>query len=578
MSSLNWKKLIKSFLSIKKPPIDKSFSLKPTPPLKKSPLEEPEDVTSLYKPQEKPTPFPDQKNQEDQESGVIPNNLSSVRHWLDQEFLLSLNDDVMVRPLSIGLPYSVPALLVYFHSQVSTEHLSTMLIHPLTMEVTPPASSPETATLLDLLACKVTTAPGETLITQDKKTIVERLINGHVILFVEGQEKALVIEGITVPGRAISPPTIESTARGPQESFVEDLDTNIGLVRARLRTPRLVCEIRVVGRLARTRYCLVYIAGLTNPALVKEMRKRIQSIDVDTVHDLGLFEQYLEDQSNSLVPQHVITERPDRVTAALSDGSMAVLLDRSPYGLVAPITLWNFIHSPEDMYLRTPFGNFIRLLRLFSVIITLFAPALYMAVQAYHPEMLPTELMLATAGAREQVPFPVFIEILFLELSLELIREASLRVPQQVGPTIGIVGAIIIGQAAVEAGLVSPILVVIMAITALASFSLPTYTFFYSIRILRLILLVGAAFLGLYGLAIVALLLAFHLAGVKSLGVPLLSPLTPKRPFGDDFIFRGPISYQNKRPLSLRSLDKFRENQWRPPRSRIGKIKLRRTL
>ncbi|WP_170270106.1 spore germination protein [Heliorestis acidaminivorans] len=574
MSWVKWKKL----LSVKKPYIDKSFSLPPPPKKGKSTLEEEVDLLSLYEPKQQPTPYPDTKNQAETPEDYIPTNLSEVEQWLDKEFLLSLNDDIILRPLSIGLPKTLPALLVYFQSQVNNEHLSAMVIHPMTMELTPPAPIPEAPTLLELLAKKVTSAPGEYVILQDKKTIVERLINGHIVLFVEGQSEAIVIEGIEVPGRSVSTPIIESTARGPQEGFVEDLDTNIGLVRARLRTSRLVCEIRVVGRMARTRYCLLYVAGLTNPAMVEEMRKRIQSIDVDTVHDMGLFEQYIEDQSNSLFPQHLITERPDRVSSALADGSMAVFLDRSPFGLVAPISIWTFIHSPEDMYLRNPFGSFARFLRIMSLILTLFAPALYIAVTSYHPEMLPTELMLATAGAREQVPFPVFIEVLFLEFSLELIREASLRVPQQIGPTIGIVGAIIIGSAAVEAGIVSPILVVVMAITALASFSIPAYTFFYSIRILRLLFLASAAALGLYGLAIVTLIVAFHLAGVKSLGVPLLSPLTPSRTVADDLIFRGPILRQKKRPLYIRPLDTIRQNPSRPPRSRMKKQKLRRTL
>ncbi|MBM7867496.1 spore germination protein [Heliobacterium gestii] len=512
----------------------------------------------------------------------IPAGLCEIRRWLSREFTIRLNPDLRLRHVTLGLPQPVPALLVFFQSQVNNEHLSDMVITPLVMPFDGPiedgardapfSSAAEVSSikssLLNALATRFTTSVGQISPLPTKGAVIHALINGHVALFVEGESEALMFEAASIPGRGVEQPVTEAVVRGPHEAFNENIDSNIGLLRARLRSSRLLTEIGFVGRLAQIRYSLIYVAGLTHPALVREMRRRIEAIDVDAIQDIGLLAQYVEDSPNAFLPQQMITERPDRVAAALADGAVAVLLDRSPYALVAPVTFWSLLQSPEDMYLRWPYGAFARIIRFIATLITILLPGLYIAVTAYHPEMLPTELMLSTAAARERVPFPVLAEIIFLEFALELVRESGIRIPKQIGPTIGIVGAIIIGQAAVEAGLISPVLVVLMSVTALAVFIIPSYDLLYGIRLLRLLFVLAASLWGLFGIALTTTILAFHLVTLKSLGVPLLSPVVPARSHGDDVILRPPIFSQSQRPAENRPVDKTRQSplqrDWNP--------------
>ncbi|MZP28939.1 spore germination protein [Heliobacterium undosum] len=612
MSPLNWQ-WFKQLLQVDPPTMKKTFSLSPYDKWlekqgKRSGAKKQIPTSNLYAPALS-RQFPKEKTGGDNNSDAkgenrgsgrfkgnasvgaasskdeaIPDRLADVQRWLSREFTIRLNPDLRLRHLTIGLPQPVPALLAFYQSQVNNEHLSDMVITPLMMpfdftigdgdQGSPPASptkdsqanaSPPKNHLMNTLATRFATTVGQITPLPTKGAVVDALTNGHVALFVEGQSEALMFEAASLPGRGVEQPVTEAVVRGPHEAFNENIDSNIGLLRARLRSPRLLAEMGLTGQLGQLRYSLIYVAGLTHPALVREMRRRITAIDADAIHDIGLLAQYVEDHPNAFLPQQMITERPDRVAAALTDGAVAVLLDRSPYALVAPVTFWNLLHSPEDMYLRWPYGAFARVVRFVATLITILLPGLYIAVTSYHPEMLPTELMLSTAAARERVPFPVLAEVIFLELALELVRESGIRIPKQIGPTIGIVGAIIIGQAAVEAGLISPVLVVLMSVTALAVFIIPSYDLLYGVRLLRLLFVLAASLWGLFGIAFISTILALHLSSMKSLGVPLLSPVVPARRHGDDVILRPPIFGQSKRPSENRPVEKTRQTPLQRP-------------
>jgi spore germination protein KA len=303
----------------------------------------------------------------------------------------------------------------------------------------------------------------------------------------------------------------------------------------------------------------MYLRSLANPILVAEVKRRIKGITTDYIASIGMLEQFIEDHPSAPLPQMLATERPDRVAASLAEGRMALFLDGTPFGHILPVSLFSFFHSGDDWSMKASAGTFMRIIRWFGTLFALILLSLYLAISYYHPEALPTELILALAAARESVPFPAFFEILMMEFSFELIREAGIRVPGVLGSTIGIVGAIILGQAAVSANLVSPIMVVIIAITGLASFAIPDYRMAFALRILRFVFLLLAATLGLVGLALGMLVLSVILCSMKSFGVPYLVPIGPKTIANFDVIARGSVFQMESRPDELNTQDPTRQ-------------------
>ncbi|HHW15683.1 MAG TPA: spore germination protein, partial [Firmicutes bacterium] len=381
---------------------------------------------------------------------------------------------------------------------------------------------------------------------------LDQVLTGMTALFLDGSREALLIESKGWEKRGIERPQEEPGVRGPQDAFIETLRVNTALIRRRLRTPKLTVENLQVGQLSRTDVALIYLRELTNPKLVEEVRRRLRSISLDLVTSSGAIEQLIQDQSNSLFNQVLTTERPDRVAGFLAEGYVAILVDTSPFALVVPTTFTAFFHAPEDYYVRWPFATFVRLIRMGAVFLTLFLPAFYVAATTYHQAMIPTALLLAITASRENVPFPIPFEVLFMEFSFELVREAGVRIPTLIGPTIGIVGALILGQAAVSANLVSPILVVVVAVTALGSFAIPNYNASFTIRIIRFFMILAAALLGFYGMAVEVFLLMLHLGSLQSFGVPYMSPVGPYRPGAPDILIRGPLYKMEARPAFLR--------------------------
>ena len=270
-----------------------------------------------------------------------------------------------------------------------------------------------------------------------------------------------------------------------------------------------------------------YIKNLTNEDLLKQVKQRIQQINIDTIQNLAILEQHIEENSGSLFPSILYTERPDRSTTFLMRGSIILLMDNSSNSLIVPITFWDLFQSAEDDYLRLVNGRFIRFIRVLSVFITLLISSIYISVTTFHPEMIPAELLLAIANAKEKVPFTPIIEILLMELAFELIREAGLRVPLAIGPTIGIVGALILGQAAVEANIVSPIVVIVVALSALSSFVIGDIGLNFAIRLVRFLFIVGAYLFGFYGMVAVLMVGLFYLVSITSFGIPYFLPITP---------------------------------------------------
>ncbi|HEY8463192.1 MAG TPA: spore germination protein [Bacillota bacterium] len=393
------------------------------------------------------------------------------------------------------------------------------------------------------------------------KDVIDGILEGSSVLLIDTSDEALILETKDWEHRGIERPANEAVVRGPQEAFNETFRSCTAAVRRYLKDPKLVTEIFRVGTRSKTLTAVMYIKDIANPRLVKEVKYRIQSIaeTSDYIAETGALEEFIEDHPKSIIPQMLSTERPDRLAAHLREGYVGIVMANSPYSLIVPTTFTIFLHAAEDYYLRWPFGNFLRLIRGLAIFMALLLPAFYIAVVNYHQEMIPTDLMLAMTAAREAVPFPALIEILFMEFSFELIREAGVRVPSIIGPTIGIVGALILGQAAVSASIVSPVLIIIIALTALASFVVPNYNASFTIRILRFIFIILAGFLGFFGIAFGIFVMTLHIANLSSFGVPFLTPIAPFRPQNKDRVIRPRGFNQPNRPLYLRPLDLIRQ-------------------
>ncbi|MEH7223170.1 spore germination protein [Bacillus sp. JJ1566] len=385
--------------------------------------------------------------------------------------------------------------------------------------------------------------------------IVNGANQGNTILLIDGEQHAYVIGTTKFQGRSVEKAENEVVLKGPKEAFNEKADTNISLVRKKIRNENLIVENITISKRSNNELFILYIKDLANDKMIKNIKERVSSLDVDAIQNLSLLEQYIEERPKSIFPSILYTERPDRASSFLEDGYVILLMNNSPATLILPATFWSFIHNPEDHYLRYMYGNFIRILRVCALFITVFGSAIYVSITIYHSEMVPTDLLLAIAATREKVPFPVIIEILMMEIAFELIREAGLRVPNTIGPTIGIVGALILGQAAVQANIVSPIVVIVVALSGLCSFTLSDVSMNFAIRIIRFAFILSAGFFGIYGMTALFTVGLFYMVSIKSFGVPYTAPMSPKYISSGDTIIRKMIKNERLRPGYVKPKD-----------------------
>lgn len=353
------------------------------------------------------------------------------------------------------------------------------------------------------------------------------LVEGNSVVIFHGIARALACSTQGYDKRAVDEPQSETVIRGPRDGFIESISTNISLVRRRLKTPNLWIENFTLGRLSRTRIVMLYIKGLASEELVQEVRQRVSRIKIDAVLESGYVEEFIEDNPFSIFPLVFRTERPDRVAACLLEGKVAVMTDGTPFVLVVPMDFPMLLQAPDDYYEKVPVGSFLRLLRLVAFIGSIILPGTYVAVVRFHPELIPTNLLLRITGAKEGVPFPIVFEVFMMELLFELLREAGIRLPRVIGPAVSIVGALVLGEAAIRAGLVSPPVVIIVALTAIASFTVPTFSFGIAARLVRFIFILLGGALGLFGIQFGLLFMIILLASLRSFGYPFLAPLAP---------------------------------------------------
>lgn len=379
------------------------------------------------------------------------------------------------------------------------------------------------------------------------KEIFSSVNSGNCALFIDTLDIAFDIDVKGFKTRAINKPENEVVLRGPQEAFVENLRTNTSLIRRIINNENLIMENIRVGTVSKTVCSVCYMQNIANDDLVAEVKYRLNNIDIDYLVSSGQLEQLLEDNTKYSLPQIISTERPDKTSTYLLEGRVVVLVNGSPYALIVPAVFVDFLESSEDNNIKFQFANLLKVIRIASFLITLLLPGIYIAITSFHLEFIPTELLFAIVASRASVPFSIIFEIIIMELSFELIREAGLRVPSPIGPTIGIIGALIIGQSAVEAGIVSPILIIIVAITGITSFAIPDYYLAFHCRIWRFMYIIFGYLAGLLGIAFATFIHVLIATKVQSFGVSYLEPYIPSKGRLSSGIFNKPIWKREKR-------------------------------
>lgn len=382
---------------------------------------------------------------------------------------------------------------------------------------------------------------------------LESLLAGKALVFIEGIEQAMALDVYTQEKRSIEQPETERVVRGPRDGFIESLQTNIALLRYRLPVPEFRIEQKEVGTRTKTKIAICYLDDIVNPELLEEVRQRIDKIDIDRILDAGYIEHYIQDDINSPFPQVQNSERPDKVVGNLLEGRVSILIDGSPFALIVPAIFVQFYQTSEDYNERWIITSTIRMIRLVALVFSLTFSSFYVTVLSFHPELIPANFVVAASSGRQGVPFPVVIEVLIMELAMEILREATVRMPQQVGGALSIVGVLVVGQAAVQAGFVSPITVVIMALSTIGSFATPSYNVATAFRVLRFVLIILAGTFGLLGLAVGIMLVLNHMLSLRSFGVPYMTPFSPGnyQELKDSFL-RFPIQWTKERPDHLR--------------------------
>lgn len=382
------------------------------------------------------------------------------------------------------------------------------------------------------------------------------MLTGDVIFFLEGYEKALKIPDQGYPGRGVYEVESEKVIRGSNEGFSESVKLNTALIRKRLRSPHVKVRESFAGKRTHTNVDLVYLKDLIHPEVLEEIEKRLQEFEIDGTLDSGIIEQLTEKKKYSPFPQFQTTQRPDRAAMAILEGRIVLLSDNSPVALILPATYNSFIQTSDDYYSRWEIASFTRVLRYIASFLAMTFPGLYLAMTNFHTQILPTDLLLSLAASRQGVPFPAVIEVLLMELAFELLREAGVRLPGANGNTIGIVGGLIIGQAAVDANIVSPIVVIVVALTALCSFAVPNEEFATAFRILKFGFILVCGYLGFFGFLMGIMAVLIHLSHLESFGIPYLAPFVGADLNGyqdeRDTFLRLPLKFLKKRSLYTR--------------------------
>lgn len=479
--------------------------------------------------------------QGDNQSELIDTQLSTNLQQLSEKFTLA--PDLIVRHIP-GL--EIPVALVYLDSLVDKNAINNHIIQPLLSH----SKSTE----------DIPIALGNIRWMSDWNQIQEEILSGNSVLFVDGKQEAYVLDTQGWPQRAIEDPELEASLRGGHQGFVETGNQNIALIRRYIQNKELKIKQLTLKSRSKFKVSALYLQDVANPDTLQVIEKRVGRLNLDNIINTGELAELIEDNSFSPFPQFILTERPDTAASHIMQGRFVLVLDRSPCVLVGPVSFISFFQSVDDYSIRWLSATFIRLLRFFAAFIALFLPAAYISFISFNYEVIPIQLILSVAESRERVPFHPFLEAMIMEITLELMREAGIRLPSPIGQTVGLVGGIIVGQTAVQTGIVSNIMVIVVAFTAIASFVIPNYDMGTAIRLMRFPMMLIAFMFGIVGIIIGAMIIVAHLVSLQSLGTAYGSPFAPVR-FGDwkDTIFRSPLWTMIKRPKGTKPIQENRQ-------------------
>ncbi|MGB9791734.1 MAG: spore germination protein [Thermacetogeniaceae bacterium] len=481
---------------------------------------------------------------------------------------LNWTSDLKVRKFKIRIDVAREAAVVFIDGLVDKKQINMHILRPLMLDLLVTEQRlRKHSDLFDLLPNVLPTIEFKKT-TSKLSEIIDGVLSGNAALLVEGSKQAALLETQGWEYRSIEKPDTEGTVRGPREGFIENIQTNIVLLRRIIRDPAFTIEKMRLGRRTKTDVAIAYIKGLASEGLVAEVKKRLKRIDTDAILESGYIEQFIEDNPFSLFASIGNSEKPDKVAGKLLEGRVAILVDGTPFVLTAPMLLIECFQNTEDYYARPYFASFIRWIRFLSFALSVLSPALYIALVTFHQELIPTPLLITMAAAREGTPFPTVVEVILMIIIFEILREASVRMPRSLGQAVSIVGALVIGQAAVTAGLVGAPVVILVALTAITTFIVPPMA--DAGTFLRLFLIIMAGTFGLFGILIGLLETLIHLASLSSFGVPYLSPVTPISLTGlKDVFVRAPLWTMFNRTRITDWYDP-RQQEFRPMRELSG--------
>lgn len=480
----------------------------------------------------------------------IAADLSYNVKWLYNE--LGAGSSIVIRTI-FDMSSGLDGVLAFFDDLVDQQMVNQMVLQPMLSELGAKQNDRLPSDWMRQLKTQVLPV-GQIKEIETLDKVLAQLLEGNTIIMLQGCQGALSVGSAGGAERSVDEPTSQTVIRGPKECFTENIHTNLSLVHRRIRSPQLRIEFRQIGKQTKTKIAILYMKGIAKDSIVEEVMTRLDRIDTDSILDSHYIEEFIEDATYSVFPTLQSTERPDAASASILEGQIVIMVDGSPFVLIGPVTFIQFIQSSEDHYQRYGIATFLRILRFGAFFLSMLFPALFIAITTINQEVLPPTLLIRLAAQREGVPFPASVEVLLMEITFEVLREAGVRMPRVIGPTVSIVGGLVVGQAAVEAGFVSAALVILVSLTAISNFIIPGFEMANAVRTVRFVMILLGATLGLFGIMCGILILLLHMGSIRSFGVAYLEPFSPfLKSDLQDTIFRSPRWAMKKRPIAFSS-------------------------
>lgn len=514
----------------------------------------------------------DKEKYDNTNSDKIENIYSQIDEnlkYIKTKYNTLINSDIITREFTLNTgSKQYKAFILYIDGMVDSQILNDFVLKPLMLKNK--FCNNETSKIIVQKGKKSNIANyiQDCLIPQNNikqqssfKDIFSGVNSGNCALFVDTLSVGFDIDVKGFKQRSISKPENEIVIKGPHEAFVENIRTNTTLLRRFTNNENLIIENTKVGKITQTNCAICYIKDIANDALVSETKYRLNNLEIDSLLSAGELEQLLTDTNSLSVPKILVSERPDYAVKSLLQGRVIILINGSPYALILPAILIDFLTSPEDTNLKPQFANFLKVVRIISSFFALLLPGLYIAITNFHREIIPTELLFSILSSRQSVPFPIIVEILIMEISFEIIREAGLRVPSPIGPTLGIVGALVLGQAAVSAAIVSPILIIIVAITGMSSFAIPDFTFSFHLRFFRFVFILLGFLAGFLGIGMGLFIYISSLCDLETFGVSYTIPYAPAVNSKNNGFMLSPIWKREDRATYLATKKEKKQNK-----------------